>query len=97
MSIALAAIVASITGVVLRNLIGYLQESSFDTKKSVASAIVAFLIGLPVVITAFTAGFEGVETIPETAQLTLFAVQITAIAGFDALAKSGLKARSKSE
>ncbi len=54
----------------------------------------AFLIGLPVVITAFTAGFEGVEIIPETAQVTLFAVQISAIAGFDALAKGGLKARA---
>ena len=90
MSIVLASIVAAIVGIALRNIIGYLQTpdgGSFDVKKSLASGIIGFLVGIPVIVVAFETAFGELESIPETTQLTIFAVQIVAIAGFDALTK----------
>jgi len=98
MSIVIGSIVAAIVGIALRNIIGYLQTSetgSFDVKKSLASGIIGFLVGIPVIITAFEAAFGELDSIPETTQLTIFAVQVMAIAGFDALTKGGFKAATK--
>ncbi len=95
MSIIIASVVAAIVGIALRNIIGYLQTpdgGTFDVKKSLASAIIGFLVGIPVIVVAFEAAFGEVDSIPETTQLTIFAVQIVAIAGFDALTKGGFKA-----
>ncbi len=98
MSIVIASIVAAIVGIALRNIIGYLQTpetGSFEIKKSLASGIIGFLVGIPVIIVSFEAAFGELTEIPETTQLTIFAVQIVAIAGFDALTKGGFKAATK--
>lgn len=93
MSIALAAIVAAATGVVLRNIVGYLGNSTdFDPKQSAASAIMALVIAIPTIVAGFTAGFGEVESIPQEAQLVLFVIQVGTVAGFDALLKGGAKA-----
>lgn len=93
MSIAIAAVVAAIGGVGARNIIGWLQDSAgFNIRHSAASAGIAVIIGIPIIITGFTGAFAGVETITEEAQVILFLMQVAAIAGFDALAKGGAKA-----
>ena len=96
MSIAIAAIVAAVGGIVARNVIGWLKaEGKFNVRHAAASGGIAVIIGVPVIIAAFSAAFEGIEAISEEAQLTLFLVQVAAIAGFDSLAKGGVKAAVK--
>ena len=100
MSIVIASIVAAIGGIALRNIIGYLQTpdtGKFEIKKSLASAIIGFLVGIPLVVTAFEAVFGQADSIPETVQLSIFAIQIAAIAGIDSLTKGGFKAASKNK
>lgn len=96
MSIAIAAIVAAVGGIAARNIIGWLKATEeFNVRHAAASGGIAVIIGVPVIIAAFSAAFEGIEAISEEAQLTLFLVQVAAIAGFDALAKGGVKAAVK--
>ncbi len=96
MSIAIASVVAGVTGVAARNIVGWLKGGrEFDVRNSVASGIIAFLIGVPVIVTGFQAAFSGTETIPAEAQLSLFVIQVAGIAGIDALSKGGLKAAIK--
>ena len=96
LSIALAAVLAGVIGVAARNIVGWLKtEEPFNIRHSVGSGIVAFIIGVPVIITGFQAAFTDVESIPEEAQLFVFLTQIGAIAGFDALTKGGMKAAVK--
>ena len=97
MSIVMASIAAAIVGIAIRNIIGYLntpEGEGFDIRKALASGIIGFVVGIPVIVTAFSSLLEGVEEISEAAQLTGFVVQVIAIAGLDAVAKGGLKARS---
>lgn len=96
MSIAIAAIVAAVVGIGARNIIGWLKDDeSFNVRHAAASGGIAVIIGIPVIITAFSATFEAGESLSEEAQLTLFLIQVAAIAGFDALAKGGVKAAVK--
>jgi len=98
MSIAIAAIVAAGTGVVLRNVVGYLGNSEgFDPKQSAASAIMALIIAIPTIVAGFTIAFKELDSIPEEAQLVLFVVQVGTVAGFDALLKGGAKAAAKTK
>ena len=92
----MAAVVAAAVGVGLQNLTGWLgNKGGFDARKAASSAIIAVIIGIPVIVAGFTAAFSEVETIPEQAQLVLFVIQIGAVAGFGALAKGGAKAAAK--
>lgn len=96
MSIAIAAIVAAVAGVGARNIIGWLKnEKEFNVRHAAASAGVAVIVGIPVIVTAFSTAFEGVEAISEQAQLVLFITQVASIAGFDALAKGAFVAAAK--
>jgi len=96
MSIAIAAVVATILGVAARNIEGWLKgKDSFNIRHAAASGGVAFIVGLPLVIATFDAAFAEVESISEQAQLMLFVLQIAAIAGVDALTKGGLRAAAK--
>lgn len=97
MSIVLATLVAAITGIAIRNSLGYLQSGSegFDIRKSVASAITGFLVGVPTIAVAFQTAFENTPEISPIGQLMLFFIQVGFIAGVDATVKSGLKARAK--
>ena len=93
MSIAMAAIVAGIAGVAATNVIAWLRtENSFNIRHSVASGILAFVVGIPLIVTAFREAIPIDGVISEEAQLSLFAIQIAAIAGFDRLAKGGFNA-----
>jgi len=98
MSIVVASIVAAVTGIALRNIMGYLQaedDKPFDIRKSLASGIIAVMVGIPVIVAAFEGAFGESESIPETAQLVIFTIQVSAIAGFDALTKGGFKAAKR--
>ena len=96
MSIALAAVVATVLGVAARNIEGWLKSNgNFNIRHAAASAGVAFIVGLPLVIAAFSGAFAEVEAIAQEAQLMIFVLQIAAIAGIDALTKGGLKAAAK--
>lgn len=95
MSIVIASVVAAVAGLAVRNIIGYLRASDtepFDTKKSLASGIIGFLIGIPIIITAFEGAFGELENLPETTQLAIFAAQVLIISGVDAITKGGFKA-----
>jgi len=93
MSIVVASVVAAVAGVGARNIIGWLKDATgFNVRNAAASAGVAVIVGIPLVTTAFVTAFEGVSSISDHAQLTLFVTQIAAIAGFDALAKGGFRA-----
>ena len=52
------------------------------------------MAGIPIVVAAFEGAFGELESISDT-KLTIFAVQVGAIAGFDALVKGGFKAAKK--
>lgn len=96
MSIAIAAVVAGVVGVGARNILGWLKaEAQFNIRHAVASGIIAFIIGVPLIVTAFSAAFNEIESIPEEAQLAIFFLQVASIAGLDALTKAGAKAAGK--
>jgi len=96
MSIAIAAITAGIAGVAATNIIGWLKnDGGFNIRNSVASGIIAFITAVPLTVTAFSAAFQGVESISQEAQLSIFVLQVGSIAGFDTLTKGGLKAAVK--
>lgn len=96
MTIAIASLVSAVAGVGARNIVAWLKDSeSFNIRHSVASGIVAFLVAIPAQVAAFSAMFADVETIPIEAQLAVFVVQVTSVAGFDALTKGGVAAAVK--
>lgn len=99
MSIVVATFVAAIAGIAVRNGLGYLQSGSdgFDIRKSIASAITGFIIGVPVAAVAFEAAFENTAQISEVGQVLIFFVQLGFIAGVDATVKSGLRARESNK
>jgi len=85
-----AAIVITATGVTIQNVLGWLKNTdSFNPRMVTASAMIAFIISLQMVIPV-------IENIPEDiAQLAKFQIIIVAIAsiaGIDALGKNGIKA-----
>ena len=99
MSIVIASVVAAVAGLGVRNIIGYLRATDtepFDIKKSLASGIIGFLVGIPLIITAFEGAFGELESLPETTQLAIFASQVLIISGIDAVTKGGFKAATKS-
>ena len=97
MSIVVATLVAAIAAVTIRNLLGYLNSGSegFDVRKSIASGVTAFMLGVPLIGVAFESAFADVQSLSDIAQLLLFFVQVIGVAGIDGTVKSGLKARAK--
>lgn len=98
MSLVVSTLVAATVGIVIRNGLGYLNSGSegFDKKKSIASAIIGFMTGVPLVGSAFLLAFPPTTTpLPEVAQLLIFFVQVGAVAGIESMTKTGLKARAK--
>jgi len=93
MSIALAAVVAAIAGIAARNIEGWLKsDGTFNIRHAAASGGIAVIVGIPIIVSAFSAITENVEALSEEAQLSVFLLQVIAIAGFDALAKGAAKA-----
>lgn len=87
------AILITIAGVTLSVLLGWLKgNDSFDVKQVVASALIAFIVSIQVVIAELT-------LLPdEIAELTLLAILLGLVAqvgGIDSLAKSGAQAVAK--
>jgi hypothetical protein len=85
-----AIIVIAIAGVVLQNVVGWLKGSTpFDIRQAAASGIIAFIMAIIIV-------GPQVEAIPddftEELKLIFFIGLIGQIAGFDILAKNGVKA-----
>lgn len=85
-----AIIVIAVSGVLLQNGIGWLKGgSSFDIRQAAASGIIAFFAALMIV-------GPQLEALPldiaEEAKFMFFIGLVAQIAGFDILAKNGVKA-----
>jgi ABC-type amino acid transport system permease subunit len=94
MSIIVAASLAAILGLGVRNSLGYLRntEEPFDIRQALASGLIGVILGIPSVVIVFEAAFGDVESLPETTQLVLFFSQVAAVAGIEAIGKSSVKA-----
>ena len=85
-----AIIVIAVSGVLLQNGIGWLKGgNSFDVRQAAASGIIAFFAALMIV-------GPQLEALPiditEEAKFMFFIGLVAQIAGFDILAKNGVKA-----
>jgi len=85
-----ATIVIVSTGVILQNLLGWLKtKEEYDIKSAIASAIIAFIVG----ITIIGPQIEAIQNqmLSELSELTIIASLIASIAGFDILTKNVFK------
>ena len=86
-----AATVAIVSlGVMLQNLLGWLKsKESFDVRSALASAIIAFVVGITIIGPQIEA-IQG-QMLSELSELTIVASLIASIAGFDILTKNVFK------
>jgi len=90
----LATISIVLTGVLLQNILGWLKsKEEIDFKSGIASAIIAFIVG----ITIIGPQIEAIEDqmLSELSELMIFASLIASIAGFDTLTKNAFKIANK--
>ncbi len=88
-----AAILIAVIGVALSVLLGWLKSAkSFNVKQAVASALIAFIVSIQLVIAELTVL---PDEIPELAIGAIFFGLIAQVAGIDSLAKSAAQAVSK--
>ena len=84
MSIAMAAIVAAVGGIAARTIVGWLKsDGTFNIRHAAASGGVAVIIGIPLIITTFSAAFQSVESLTQEAQLSLFMIIFTKVTRID--------------
>ena len=77
-------------GVVLQNLLGWLKsKENFDIKSALASAIIAFIVGITIIGPQIEA-IQG-QMLSELSELTIAASLVASIAGFDVLTKNVFK------
>lgn len=84
-------VIITVTGVLLQNVFGWLKNGSesFDPRQAAASAMIATFTGIAFVGTAINNLPEG---IPDVELFLILAGLAATVAGFDILAKNGIKA-----
>ncbi|MCH9659075.1 hypothetical protein K0U27_10405 [archaeon] len=86
----IATIVIVLLGVMLQNLLGWLKsKESFDIRSTLASTIIAFVVGITIIGPQIEA-IQG-QMLSELSELTIVASLIASIAGFDILTKNVFK------
>ena len=90
----LSPIVATIAivslGVTLQNILGWLKsKKDYDTRSALASAIIAFVVGITIIGPQIEAIQD--QMLSDLSELTIVASLIASIAGFDILAKNAFK------
>jgi len=90
----LSPIVATITivslGVTLQNILGWLKsKEGYDTRSALASAIIAFVVGITIIGPQIEAIQD--QMLSDLSELTIVASLIASVAGFDILAKNAFK------
>jgi len=81
-------------GVVLQNILGWLKtEEDYDIKSALASAIIAFVVGITIIGPQIEAIQD--QMLSELSELTIIASLIASIAGFDILTKNAFKIANK--
>jgi hypothetical protein len=86
----IATIIIVSVGIVLQNLLGWLKsKENYDTRSALASAIIAFIVG----ITIIGPQIEAIQNqmLSELSELTIVTSLIASIAGFDILTKNVVK------
>jgi len=86
----ISTIVIVFTGLILQNILGWLKsKKDYDIKSAIASAIIAFVVG----ITMIGPQIEAIQDqmLSELSQLTIFASLVATIAGFDTISKNAFK------
>jgi uncharacterized membrane protein YjjP (DUF1212 family) len=85
-----ATMVIVLLGVMLQNLLGWLKsKENFDIRSALASAIIAFVVGITIIGPQIEA-IQG-QMLSELSELTIVASLIASIAGFDVLTKNVFK------
>ena len=81
----------TVTGVILQNVFGWLKNGpeSFDPRQAAASAMIAVFTGIAFVGTAIS---NLPENVPDVELFLILAGLAATVAGFDILAKNGVKA-----
>lgn len=86
----LATIIIVSTGVILQNLLGWLKsKEDYDIKSAIASAIIAFVVGITIIGPQIEAIQD--QMLSELSELTIVTSLIASIAGFDILTKNVFK------
>jgi len=89
----IAAILLTITGVTLSVTLGWLKnDTDFNTKQVVSSAIIAFTVSVQLVMVQISVIPDDIA--PEALAVLVFGV-VAVVAGIDSLAKSGMSAALK--
>ena len=89
-----ATILIVSVGVILQNVLGWLKSSeSFDIKRTTASAIIAFVVGITVIGPQIEVLHH--QMLTELSELIIAASLIASVAGFDTLTKNAIKAAEK--
>ncbi len=89
-----ATIVIVSIGVVLQNLLGWLKtKEAYDVKSALASAIIAFVVGITIIGPQIEVIQD--QVLSELSELTIVASLIASIAGFDTLTKNAFKVANK--
>ena len=89
-----ATIMVVIVGVGLQNFLGWLKsKEKFDFKSMLASAIIAFVIGITVIGPQIEAIQD--QMLSELSELIIFASLVASIAGFDSLTKNAFNVVNK--
>ena len=94
----LSPVLATITivsvGIALQNILGWLKsKEEYDIKNAVASAIIAFIVGITIIGPQIEAIQD--QMLSELEELMIMASLIASIAGFDTLTKNAIKIANK--
>jgi len=90
----LATITIVVTGVALQNILGWLKsKEEYDAKSGIASAIIAFVVGITIIGPQIEAIQD--QMLSDLAELMIFVSLVASIAGFDILTKNAFKVANK--
>ena len=90
----LSTIIIVTTGLILQNLLGWLKsKKDYDIKSSIASAIIAFVVGITIIGPQIEAIQD--QMLSDLSQLTIVASLVASIAGFDTISKNVFKVANK--
>lgn len=89
----IVTVIITISGVLIQNIFGWLKnDGSFNPRQAAASAMIAVFSGIALVGTSVGAIAEGTGDLEA---FMILAALVATIAGFDSLAKNGIKAATK--
>jgi len=90
----LATITIVAVGITLQNILGWLKsKEEYDIRSAIASAIIAFIVGITIIGPQIEAIQD--QMLSELEELMIMASLIASIAGFDTLTKNAIKIANK--